>query len=62
MGKEKVRAKATITIPESGKLQFEFLGDWNTNWIRVASSKMLREFRHYKQRRLTHGKSDSESK
>ena len=62
MGKEKVRAKATITIPESGKLQFEFLGDWNTNWARLVGAKFLREYRNHQQRRTHHGKSDSESK
>jgi len=62
MGKEKVRAKATITIPESGKLQFEFLGDWNTNWARLVGAKFLREYRNYKQRGLNNGRSDSESK
>jgi hypothetical protein len=60
MGKEKVRAKIIITIPDSGKIQYDFKGDLNTNWIRVISAKMLREYRTDKQRR-THGKSDSDT-
>ena len=62
MGKEKVRAKIIITIPDSGKIQYDFKGDLNTNWIRVISAKMLREYRTDKQRRLNNGRSDSESK
>jgi len=62
MSKEKVRAKITITIPDSGRVQYEFKGDLNTNWIRVVSAKMLREFRHYKQRRLNDARrTESES-
>jgi hypothetical protein len=55
MAKNTVRAKIIITIPDSGKIEYDFKGDLNTNWIRVVSAKLLREFRH-KQRRLSNGK------